>query len=192
MPTRPWVAGPGTALTYSVTASVTLEISVGLTSTPCAADFDLVRKHWSPVSKLITDFEIAPDGKQALFTARGDVYTVRASDATIRNLTRSPGVREKYATWSPNGKWVAYISDRSGEDELYIVPSDGTGAEQRITFDGRMFRLAPVWSPDSTKLLFADRDVRLWYVDIQAKKPVFIDAIVGGINLKQNRTRRNV
>jgi tricorn protease len=138
-------------------------------------DFDLVRRHWAPVSKLITDFDISPDGRQAVFTARGDVYTAPATAGTIRNLTQSPGVRDKYAVWSPDGKWIAYISDRSGEDELYIVPSDGTGSEERITFDGRMFRLAPVWSPDSQKLLFADKDVRLWYVDIQGKNPVFIE-----------------
>jgi tricorn protease len=138
-------------------------------------DLDLVRKHWARVNKLITDFDIAPDGKQAVFTARGDVYTAAAGDGTIRNLTRTPGVREKYSAWSPDGKWIAYISDQTGEDELYIAPSNGTGSEERITFDGRMFRLAPVWSPDSRKLLFADKDVRLWYVDIQTKKPVLID-----------------
>ena len=67
------------------------------------------------------------------------------------------------------------MSDRTGEDELYIAPQDGMSPETRITFDGRMFRLPPVWAPDSKKLLFADKDVRLWYVDIQTKKPVLID-----------------
>ena len=120
-------------------------------------DFDRVRKRWAPVNKLVTDFDISPDGQQAVFTARGDVYTVPGTEGDTRNLTKTPGVRERYATWSPDGKWIAYISDRSGEDELYIAPSDGSGSEERITFDGRMFRLAPVWSPDSKKLLFAEQ-----------------------------------
>jgi len=138
-------------------------------------DLDPVRKYWTPVSKLITDFDISPDGAQALFTARGDVYTADAKSGTIRNLTRTSGIEERYAAWSPDGKWIAYMSDRTGEYELYITAADGTGAEERITFDGRVFRLPPVWSPDSKKLLFADKDVKLWYVDIQAKKPVLID-----------------
>jgi tricorn protease len=138
-------------------------------------DRDLARKHWENVSNLITDFDIAPDGKRAVFSARGDIYTVPAKEGSIRNLTRTPGIREKYAAWSPDGRWIAYMSDRTGEDELYIAPQDGLGPEQRITFDGKVFRLPPLWAPDSKKLLFADKDVRLFYVDIGEKKPIQID-----------------
>jgi tricorn protease len=138
-------------------------------------DRDLARKHWTTVSKLITDFDIAPDGKRAVFSARGDIFTVPAKEGSVRNLTRTPGIREKYAAWSPDGRWVAYMSDRTGEDELYITPQDGLGQEQRITYDGKMFRLPPVWAPDSKKLLFADKETRLFYVDINDKKPVQID-----------------
>ena len=138
-------------------------------------DRELARKHWANVGKLITDFDISPDGKRAVFTARGDVFTVPAKEGSIRNLTHTPGIREKYVAWSPDGRWVAYMSDRSGDDELYLSPQDGLSPEQRITFDGKMFRLAPIWAPDSRKLLFADKEARLWYVDIGDKKPVFID-----------------
>jgi tricorn protease len=138
-------------------------------------DRDLARKHWANVSSLITDFDISPDGKRAVFTARGDVFTVPAKEGSIRDLTRTPGIREKYVAWSPDGRWVAYMSDRTGEDELYIMPQDGLGQEQRITFDGKMFRLLPLWSPDSKKLVFADKEARLYYVDVSEKKPVFID-----------------
>ncbi len=138
-------------------------------------DRELARKHWENVSNLITDFDISPDGKRAAFTARGDIYTVPAKEGSIRNLTRTPGIHEKYAAWSPDGRWVAYMSDRTGEDELYVSPQDGLGPEQRITFDGKMFRLPPTWAADSKKLLFADKDARLFYVDIHDKKPVQID-----------------
>ena len=138
-------------------------------------DRDLARKHWENVSNLITDFDIAPDGKRAVFTARGDIYTVPAKEGSVRNLTRTPGIREEYAAWSPDGRWIAYMSDRTGEEELYIAPQDGLGQEQRITFDGKVFRLPPVWSPDSKKVMFADKDVRLFYVDITEKKPIEID-----------------
>jgi tricorn protease len=138
-------------------------------------DSDHVMRHWESVAGLISDFDISPDGKRAVFTARGDVYTVPAKKGSTRSLTRTPGIRERNATWSPDGKWIAYISDRSGEDELYILAQDGMTPETRITTDGTMHRLAPVWSPDSKKLLFADKDVRLWYVDLETKKPVLID-----------------
>ena len=138
-------------------------------------DRDLARKHWANVSNLITDFDIAPDGKRGVFTARGDVYTVPAKEGSIRNLTRTPGIREHYVAWSPDGRWIAYISDRTGEDELYIAPQDGLGQEQQVTFSEKVHLSPPVWAPDSKKLLFADKDCRLFYVDITDKKPVQID-----------------
>ncbi|MGO9270830.1 MAG: PDZ domain-containing protein [Terriglobia bacterium] len=139
-------------------------------------DRELARKHWDNVSKLVTTaFDISPDGKRALLSARGDVFTVPAKEGSIRNLTRTPGIRERDAAWSPDGRWVAYVSDRTGEDELYVVPQDGMGPETRITSDGAMYRLAPAWSPDSKKLLYANKDCRLYYVDVKEKKPVLID-----------------
>ncbi len=138
-------------------------------------DRDLARPHWANVAGLITSFDISPEGKRALLTARGDVFTVPAKEGSIRDLTQTPGIREKYATWSPDGKWVAYLSDRTGEDELYIRPQDGMGSEQRLTTGGKVFRLHPVWSPDSKKLAFADKSVRLYYIDLENKTPVLVD-----------------
>src|SRR5207245_10363837 len=89
-----------------------------------------VMKHWDNVSKLVTDFDIAPDGKRAVFAARGDVFTVPAKEGSIRNLTRTPGIREQKVSWSPDGRLIAYISDRTGEDEIYVAPQDGLGKEQ--------------------------------------------------------------
>jgi len=138
-------------------------------------DFNQARKHWEKTASLIQSFDISPEGKRAVFEARGDVYTVPAKEGSIRNLTRTPGIREQNVVWSPDGQWIAYLSDRTGEQELYLMPQNGMGQEQRITFDGAMQRLQPVWSPDSTKLLFADKSLRLFYVDIHDKKPVLID-----------------
>ncbi len=138
-------------------------------------DFNQARKHWEKTAGLIQSFDISPEGKRAVFEARGDVYTVPAKEGSIRNLTRTPGIREQNVAWSPDGQWIAYLSDRTGEQELYLMPQNGMGQEQRITFDGAMQRLQPVWSPDSTKLLFADKSLRLFYVDIHDKKPVLID-----------------
>ena len=110
-----------------------------------------------------------------MFGARGDVFTVPAKEGSIRNLTHTPGSREFLVGWSPDGRWIVYISDRSGEDELYISPQDGLGKEEQITSGYKGFKYAPVWSHDSKKLAWADKDLRIWYVDIREKKPVEVD-----------------
>jgi len=132
-------------------------------------------KRWVSVNKNITDFDVSPDGKRAVFAARGDVFTAPAKEGSIRNLTRTAGIREKSVVWSPDGRWIAYISDRTGEDEIYITPQDGVGKEQQITSGYKGFKYALVWSPDSKKLAWGDKDTHLWYVDVQEKKQVEVD-----------------
>jgi len=136
---------------------------------------DQAMKHWANASRQITDFDISPDGKRAVLAARGEVFTVPAKDGSIRNLTHSPGVREQKVAWSPNGQWIAYVSDRSGEDEIYIAAQDGLAPEEPITSGHKGFMFQPVWSPDSSKIAWADKDLKLWYVDIKEKKPVEVD-----------------
>ncbi len=136
---------------------------------------DEAMKHWVSASKQITDFDIAPDGKRAVFGARGDVFTVPEKDGSTRNLTHSAGVREQHVAWSPDGKWIAYVSDRTGEDEIYIAQQDGLAAEEQITSGHKGFMFQPIWSPDSAKIAWADKDLKLWYIDIKEKKPVAVD-----------------
>jgi tricorn protease len=122
------------------------------------------------VSKSIFSYEIAPDGKRALFDARGDIFTVPAKDGPTRNLTATSGVHERNPKWSPDGKWIAYLSDASGEDEVYITNQDGSGAAQQLTSTGPPYKYALSWSPDSKKILWADKKMRLLFVDIASKK----------------------
>ena len=134
-----------------------------------AEDFDSGRATVVDASRSIQTYEIAPDGSRALFGARGDVFTVPAKYGPTRNLTRTPGVHERAAKWSPDGRWIAYISDVTGEDELWIAPQDGEGAATQVTRNGDNYKYQALWSPDSKKLLWSDRKQRLLFVDIDTK-----------------------
>lgn len=132
-------------------------------------DFSIGRGGWRDVSKEITNFEISPDGSRALFGARGDVFTVPAKNGNTRNITSTSGVHERNSKWSPDGKWIAYVSDASGEDEIYIAPQDGNAPPTQLTKNADTYKYQIYWSPDSKKLLWADKKLRLQLVDISSK-----------------------
>lgn len=133
-------------------------------------DMDSGRSSLVAVSKYLTSYEIAPDGKRALFSARGDLFTVPAKYGPTRNLTTSPGAHDRSPKWSPDGKWIAFISDMSGEDEIYLIPSNGSGKAVAVTTNGNNCKYWLTWSPDSKKILWSDRAQRLQFVDIDSKK----------------------
>jgi tricorn protease len=85
------------------------------------------------------------------------------------------GVRELAPAWSPDGRWVSYLSDRSGEYEIYVRPSDGTGAERRVSTDGDVWRYPAVWSPDSRLLAYGDKKQRLRFVDVATGRTTDVD-----------------
>jgi len=140
-----------------------------------ADDLIYGRAELKDVSKDVTNYEVAPDGKRALFGAHGDVFTVPAKHGATRNLTHTPGVHERNSKWSPDGKWISFISDKTGEDEIYIVAQDGSAAPVQITQNAETYKYQPLWSPDSRKLLWADRRQRLRVVDIQTKAVTEVD-----------------
>ncbi len=121
------------------------------------------------VSKFVTEVRPSPDGKRAVVVARGDIFTVPAKNGPVRNLTDTSGAHERGASWSPDGKWIAYVSDATGETELYIRPQDGRGDAVQVTRGADTDYFAPEWSPDSQKLLWGDRAQRLRYVEIDSK-----------------------
>ena len=127
------------------------------------------------VSKFIRNPDISPSGKRAIFAARGDVFTVPAEHGIIRNVTRSSGVVERYPRWSPDGQQVAYFSDRTGEYELTIRPTDGSGEETVLTKLGPGYRYTPYWSPDSKKIAFIDQAMRVHIHDLDKKETKEID-----------------
>src|SRR5207248_348170 len=96
-----------------------------------------------------------------LFEARGDIFSVPAETGIVRNLTDSQGIAERYPAWSPDGKSIAYFSDRNGNYELTLRSADGKGGEEQLTHLGAGWCYQPQWSPDSRKLAFIDSSMRI-------------------------------
>jgi tricorn protease len=134
-----------------------------------------VKPHEVNVSRLVQNAEISPQGKRALFEARGEVFSVPAEHGVIRNLTTSPGVAERYAAWSPDGQHIAYWSDRSGEYELTICNARDGSDEQKLTSYGPGYRYQIFWSPDSLKLAFIDKTMTIYIYDTKTQKTTKVD-----------------
>jgi tricorn protease len=125
----------------------------------------------------IESSDLSPAGNRVLITARGDLFSVPAKDGPIRNLTRSPESREIHASWSPDGEHYAYLSDATGEYEIWISPVGG-GEARQVTQDGAIWKFAPVWSPDSSMLMFGDKRQRLNIVDVDTGRVRVADSSV--------------
>ena len=138
-------------------------------------DFVNARSSLKDASKIINSFSLAPDGKRVAFDARGDVWTVPAKTGITKNLTNTSGVHERNVNWSPDGQFIAYVSDKTGEDEIYIQKQDGSADPVQITKNADTYKYDMSWSPDSKKLLWADKLLRLQYVDIDSKEVTLVD-----------------
>jgi len=123
------------------------------------------------VASYLEDFEISPKGERALFVARGDVFTAPIENGVTRNLTRSSNAHDRMARWSPDGAKIAYVSDRTGEEEIWLIAQDGTGDAEQITDGsaaGMFFGLQ--WAPDGSHLAYTDKNGKLWVFDVESKQ----------------------
>src|SRR5262245_8780157 len=138
-------------------------------------DATSVRARSAKADKLAVRPSVSPTGKRVAFEARGDVVTVPAERGAVIDVTRSSGVADRYPRWSPDGKTLAYWSDRSGEYELTLAPAETPGAERKVTTLGPGFRYAPQWSPDSKKVAFIDQAMRIRVYDDATGKLTDVD-----------------
>jgi tricorn protease len=132
-------------------------------------DFASGRSAMVDASKHIESVNSAPDGQRVIAVARGDLYSIPGKDGTPRNLTRTSNAHERDAVWSPDGKWIAYNSDATGENELYVRSQDGKGEPTQLTNSADTYFYAAIWSPDSKKLMWSDRKQRLRFIDVASK-----------------------
>lgn len=151
--------------------STTLEISVH-------GDFPAVRPHFVKIDpKKINTAGLSPTGARAVLEMRGEILTVPGEKGDVRNITRSPAVADRDPAWSPDGKWIAYFSDESGEYALHLRDQGGMGEVRKIDLGKPpSFFYSPTWSADSKKIAYTDKRLNLWYVDLGHPTPVRVDS----------------
>ncbi|MGA7990655.1 MAG: PDZ domain-containing protein [Thermoanaerobaculia bacterium] len=130
---------------------------------------------WKDVKENVSGATLSPSGARAILEARGDLFSVPAKDGQTRNLTGTQGVRERAPAWSPDGKNVAYLSDATGEYEIWVRAADGSGEPKKLTSDGAPWKFDPAWSPDGKKLAYGDRRHRLRVLDVESGAVTHVD-----------------
>jgi tricorn protease len=148
----------------------TREVSVNVVT-----DNTTLRPHMVRVEDLIQSFTLSPQGHRAILEARGDLFSLPAEHGPVLDLTRSSGVAERTPAYAPDGRSVAYWSDRSGEYELYVRQLTGASAERKVTSYGPGFRYSLFWSPDSRKIAFVDQTMRIHVVDVETGQTADVD-----------------
>ena len=134
-----------------------------------AEDFPWNRNKLENIKDRISSWEISPDGVRAMFNARGEIFTVPAENGKTYNMTNSAGVHDRSPKWSPDGKWIAYISDNGEENEIYLMDNDGKNPT-KLTSGSKSYIWEVKWSPDSKMLAFSDKLLKLYTIDIATKK----------------------
>lgn len=132
--------------------------------------------------KNIEGYGLSPKGERALFVARGDVFTAPVEKGSTRNLTNSSNAHDKHARWSPDGQKIAFVSDLSGEEQVYLIDQSGRSKPEALTTDHKVMLSAPEWSPDGEHLAYSDKDGKLFVLKVETKEVVeVVDAPRGGI-----------
>ena len=122
---------------------------------------------WQAVRGFVRGASIAPNGKRAVFEARGEIITLPKDNGAPRNLTGTPGAHERSPAWSPDGETIAWFSDADGEYELVVRDRLGRDEPKRFKLDGAGFYNDPTWSPDGKRILFNDKSNRLAYLTLE-------------------------
>jgi len=120
-------------------------------------------------AKNIEDFELSPKGERALFVARGDIFTAPIEKGPTRNLTNTSNAHDKWARWSPDGSKIAFISDMSGEEQIYLIDQKGEEKPVQLTTQFNSMLSPMEWSPDGKRMAVSDKDGKLYVLTVTNK-----------------------
>lgn len=134
------------------------------------------------VARQIQSMALSQKGERALVAARGEIFSVPARQGEIRNLTRSTA-REIDVSLSPDGRQMAYLSDQTGEYEIWMAATDGRGTPRQVTRDGSIWRFPPVFAPDGRKFAMADKRNRLQVIDAESGAATTVDTATVGAEI---------
>jgi tricorn protease len=135
-----------------------------------AGDFPWMMPNWEDVTNRLTNMAVSPTGRRVVVEARGEIFTIPAEKGDVRNLTNSSSSAERDPAWSPDGKFVSYFSDKSGEYKLVIEAQDGLTPAREITLKNPTHYYTPSWSPDSKKIMFTDTNLKVWVLDVASEQ----------------------
>ncbi len=127
------------------------------------------------VSKFVQSFSLSPTAKRAIFSARGDIFTVPRKHGDIVNLTHTSGIREMSVDWSPDGQWISYLSDKTGTYELYLKPYHGNAPARQLTRHTDAWITDYQWAPNSKWIVLTDKKNRLQLVNLRSGQSKEID-----------------
>ena len=119
------------------------------------------------------DFELAPSSRRIAFSIHGEIFTAPVEEGDIKQITDG-AARDRGVAYSPDGKWISYVSDQSGREEIFVVAVDGTGAAQQLT-DIDALKQAYMWSPDSKTIAFVSSDDKLRTLNVGTKQIAVLD-----------------
>lgn len=172
--------GKGSELVYEQAGKIhileTNSKKVNTLKIAIAADPLYKRSRYEQIRGEIREFSISPTGQRALFQSRGEIISVPREKGEARNISNAAASHEKYPSWSPNGKWISYLSDAGGKYQLVLRDQKALEEPTFIDLGKDFFYFEPTWSPDSKKLFYADAHLNLYYVDINTKKVVLVDS----------------
>ena len=131
--------------------------------------------YFKNVAQNIHSFAVSPTAKRALFDARGDIFSVPAEFGITENLTQTQGIREIYPNWSPDGKYISYYSDATGEYEIYLLENGINAEPKQLTKNSSAWKYDSEWSADSKYLLYSDRTLNLKLLDVLSGKEIVVD-----------------
>lgn len=155
---------------YDIPTNTTKKITVYINN-----DFVSARNKLVDAKTQLRTVDLSPKNDFFVVSARGEIFTVPVISGVTKNITNTPGVHERNAAWSPDGQYIAYISDKSGEFEVYIQKADGSEPAKQLTTNAQTYKYSLKWSPDSKKILWSDKMLRLRYIDITTKQITEVD-----------------